>query len=263
MSRAPRRLQALLLRTQNYDCDIKWVKGKDQHIADMLSRACNNADAAQRNTEAYVNMCKYLPMSDARLQTIRNETANDISLSKLKKVVAEGWPSKEETAPEIKQSYSFADELCVQDGILFKGDRVIIPKNLRNTMLKEIHIAHGGQQACLGRARESMYWPAMTSEIKEYVSKCEICRKYEIANQKETLMPHEVPEWPWQKIGIDEMEADGKHYLITVDYFSNFWEIDRLKHRTANEIIGKLKSHFARYGIPCTLVSDNAAQFTS
>ncbi len=263
MSKAPRRLQSLLLRTQNYDCEIKWVRGKDQHIADMLSRACNNAELSQSDKEEYVNMCKYLPMSDKKLETIRNETENDTSLHKLKKTLAEGWPSREETPAEIMQYYSFADELCLQDGIIFKGDRVIIPKTMRNTMLKEIHTAHGGQQACLQRARESIYWPAMTSEIKEYVSKCEICRKYENANQRETLMTHEVPEWPWQKIGVDEMELNGKHYLITVDYFSNFWEIDRLRRRTTNEIISKLKAHFARYGIPCTLVSDNAAQFTS
>lgn len=51
---------------------------------------------------------------------------------------------------------------------------------------------------------------------------------YEQHNQKETLMPHEILDRPWKKVGTDLFELDKKHYLITVDYLSNFWEIDRL-----------------------------------
>ena len=48
-----------------------------------------------------------------------------------------------------------------------------------------------------------------------------------------------------------------------VDYFSNFWEIDRLHNATAATVILKLKNHFARYGCPDILISDNGTQFTS
>lgn len=52
---------------------------------------------------------------------------------------------------------------------------------------------------------------------------------YENKQQKETLNPHEVPGHPWAKIGTDLCSFDGKDYLVTVDYFSNFWEIDFLE----------------------------------
>ena len=68
----------------------------------------------------------------------------------------------------------------------------------------------------------------MTAETKEYVSQCEACRKYETKQPKETLMSHELAERPWEKIGADLYTIDGKDYLIVVDYFSNFWEIDHL-----------------------------------
>lgn len=53
----------------------------------------------------------------------------------------------------------------------------------------------------------------------------------------------------WEKIVIDIFIFDGKDYLVIIDYFSNFWEVDRLLNIKAIIIIFKLKSYFVRYGI--------------
>ena len=50
-------------------------------------------------------------------------------------------------------------------------------------------------------------------------------------------------------------------YLVVVDYFSNFWQIDHLSNTTVSTIIKKLKCHFARQGIPDIVISDNGPQF--
>lgn len=57
------------------------------------------------------------------------------------------------------------------------------------------------------------------------------------------------------------MEQQWKHFLITVDYFSGFWEIDQPQSTTATAIVKKLKAHFVRYGIPDVVISDNGPQF--
>ena len=49
--------------------------------------------------------------------------------------------------------------------------------------------------------------------------------------------------------------------MITLDYKSNSWEIDCLTSTTAKALVLKLKNHFARYGCPDRVVSDNAPQF--
>ena len=113
----------------------------------------------------------------------------------------------------------------------------------------------------LGAARECMYWPGMTAELKEYISQCETCSKYDTKQQRESLMSHEITERPWEKIGTDLYTIDGQDYLIVVDYFSNFWEIDHLPNTKASTVIKKLKCHFARQGIPDIVVSDNGPQF--
>ena len=48
-----------------------------------------------------------------------------------------------------------------------------------------------------------------------------------------------------------------------IDYYSNFWEVDRLQNTKASTTILKLKSHFACYGIPNQVISNNALQFAS
>ena len=80
---------------------------------------------------------------------------------------------------------------------------------------------------------------------------------------KETQMPHDIPDWHWQKLGIDLFESETIEYLITVIFFSNFWKIDRLEDTSTSIIICKLKAHFVRYGTPCQLISNVGLQFTS
>jgi len=151
--------------------------------------------------------------------------------------------------------------MSVYDGLVFKGERLLIPKLMRPKMKERIHYSHIGVNGCLRRARECMYWPGMTAELKEHIAQCETCSKHEVKQQKETLMSHEVAERPWEKIGTDLYTIDGKEYLIVMDYFSNFWEIDNLLDTKASNVIKKLKCHFARHGIPDIVISDNGPQF--
>ena len=63
---------------------------------------------------------------------------------------------------------------------------------------------------------------------------------------------------------MDLFTFENRDYMVTVDYLTNFWEVDHLRDDTSTcSIIRKLKLNFARYGIPQKLVSDNGPQFTS
>lgn len=81
--------------------------------------------------------------------------------------------------------------------------------------------------------------------------------------QKETLRPHKLPSNPWSKVGTDIFTLDNRNYLITVDYLSNFWELDYLLDTRSTTVIHKLKAHFARHGIPDVVISDNGSQYAS
>ena len=82
----------------------------------------------------------------------------------------------------------------------------------------------------------------MNAEIKEMIAACKTCRKYPKSQPNQPPMPLEIPSRPWERIGVDLFTFDNKDFLITVDYFSNYWEIDKLNNTLASTVILKLES---------------------
>ena len=84
-------------------------------------------------------------------------------------------------------------------------------------------------------------------------------REYERGQVKETMMSPEMPKRPWQRVDEDLFEFEGKTYLVTSDYYSDFFELDHLRSPSSVCVIRKFKAHFARHGIPEQLVTDNGS----
>ena len=79
--------------------------------------------------------------------------------------VLKGWPSEKEQVDELAREYwSFQEELSVEDGLLFKSDRIVVPRSLRAEVLDEIHGAHMGESKSLSFARDYVFWPSMTAQ---------------------------------------------------------------------------------------------------
>jgi transposase InsO family protein len=95
------------------------------------------------------------------------------------------------------------------------------------------------------------------------VDTCEPCQELRPRNPRETLKPQGDGNGPWDKIASDIFEAKGRQYLATVDYYSNFIEVDHLQTITTTKLISVYKKQFARFGIPTVLTTDSGSQFTS
>ncbi len=109
------------------------------------------------------------------------------------------------------------------------------------------------------RTKTSVWWPGVTSQIKQMVESCHDCAK-EAVQRRSPLMPTLLPEYPWQVIGTDLFKLKGEHYLLVVDYFSRYPEISKMTSITSHSIITSMKSVFARHGIPEIVRSDNGPQ---
>lgn len=269
---APKRLQRMLLRLQKYNLNVQYLKGAHMYIADMLSRAslpsvqssCEDRAHVFRVELENIDFCESLKVSEPRLQQIRKFTEHDETLQALKSIVLLGWPDlKSETPISVRDYWNYRDEIVVQNGILFKANKVIIPKLLRPEMLTRIHSSHLGTESCIRKARDTLYWPNMQGEIKDFISQCSTCNEFERNQEKETLINHKIPDRPWSKIGIVLFTFKKEEYLIAVDYYSDYFEIDKLHDTTSSSIIECLKIQFSRHGIPDTVVSDNGAQLVS
>ena len=268
---APKRLQRMLLRLQHYNLDVNYKKGSEMYIADFLSRASlphshdktNDYDIFSLELEN-MNFAEFLRISDTRLQQIQKLTCSDCQLQTLKTTILAGWPNcKDEIHPSIREFWSMQEELTMQNGIIYKGHRVIIPKAMRAELLSHIHSSHLGAEACLRKARDVVFWPHINADIKEEVGNCATCNESIDNQQKEPLLTHEIPSRPWSKLGIDLFSIRGKDYMVTVDFYSDFWEVDRLYSTTTDAVVKKLKRHFSRYGRPDVVVTDNGPQLVS
>ena len=262
LSKAPRRLQNLLMRAKNYRYSLIYKAGKEIPVADTLSRA-PVAEASSHEVETVNNVTLH-PMKDYRLEQVRGATTTDEVLMKLGDVIMKGWPNDRSNVPsEILPYFPYRDEMTVQDGIIMRGTRIVVPTTMRRELKERLHVGHMGVNSCLRRAREVLYWPGMSAEIRHYIESCGTCMTYTDRQPKESTVITDVPGRSWQKVASDLLSWGGCDYLITTDYHSNFFEIDRLYDTTSNTVINKLKSQFARYGIPHTLVTDNGPQYTS
>ena len=260
LSKAPRRIQNLLLRTQDYSYSLEYKEGKNIPVADTLSRA----PLHEVPQSEVINHIFYTPIKTDRLQQIKLATLADDTLTQLKAIITKGWPnSKDEVPPTVLPYFSYRDELTVQDGIVLRGERVVIPLSMRGDIKDKVHAGHLGINSCLRRARELVFWPGMSSEIRQYIESCGVCATYCDRQPAEPLVLNKVPNRPFSTVASDIFTIEGHDYLVTVDCYSTFIEVDRLTNLTTEEVIVKLKHHFARYGIPDTLLSDNGTQYTS
>ena len=120
-----------------------------------------------------------------------------------------------------------------------------------------------GMEGCIRRGRESVFWPGMRAAIQDYVSKCETCQRYSRKQQRETLRPTDCAARPWSVVGVDLFYMAGTNFMVVVDYYSNFPEIDKLQDTSTLTVIQCLKRQFARHGVPEIVRSDNGPQFAS
>ena len=238
----------MMLQIQPYDLEFSYRPGTEIAVADTLSRLHlpDIDEKLHREIEVYVNqIARVLPVSDARLEEIRLHTKEDEHLIHLREAIQGGWPNtRKQCATDLLAYWNLQHELSYMNGIIFKGERIVIPRKMRPQILKQLHVSHLGMEKTKQRARMLVYWPKMNGDIETLITNCPTCQKHSRNNQKEPLMNSQIPLGPWQQVASDIFDWNEAKYLITVDYHSRFFEVDLLKNVTSKEVISKLKAHF-------------------
>jgi hypothetical protein len=161
LHQAPLRLQKMLLALQRYELRIVYKPGKELFIADALSRNYLEETKETLVQELEVNevhLTAHLPISPEKYQEFQKATADDVVMQAVQDAVLEGWPKNKANAQaEIKPYWTCKDEISCVDGLLFKGNKLIVPKSLRPQMLDIIHESHQGIVKCKQRARDLLY----------------------------------------------------------------------------------------------------------
>ena len=201
--------------------------------------------------------------SDSKLQQMAEETGKGDKLQSALQMVAQGWPRERSKVPEnLLDLFPVRAELSSSHGLLLRGSRIVIPSSMRQEFLDKIHDGHQGITKCRERAASSVWWPGINDAIKTRISTCQHCQSRP-SQKSELLIPSELPERPFQKVGADLFQKDGKHYLAVIHYFSRYLDIAHLPSTSSTTVITRMKNIFAQHGIPEAIFTDNGSQLVS
>lgn len=271
IAEAPARLQRLLLKCLKFDVEVKYRRGENIPVADALSRVClkkeertpvsNKSEWCSPDSKIHFRTEKSCPMS---IDLVKSALARDKSMHVLKQIIYNRWPSQRNECPkELREYWNHRCDLTLEDGVILKSDRVVVPESLRGQVLDLTHSGHQGETKCLLLARQSVFWPGISRDIRELVKACEPCNKYQQAQKKLPVIQPELPTRPGEKLGTDIFEFNGSKYLMIVDYYSRFPIVRPLSNMSASTISHHFTSVLTEYGLPYFMVADFGSQFVS
>ena len=175
------RIQRLVVRSFPYQpFDGQYRRGKEIPLADALSRASPTPveeDGIQLPIITVNLITSSVPVSSSEIKMIHGETARDPTLNLLRHYIHVGWPVDRRMLPrEIHTFWNYREDLLMENGLVTKGARLMIPSTLRSKVLEQIHEGHLGIEKCMLKARDSVFWPGISNDIRETVEKCGICQ---------------------------------------------------------------------------------------
>ena len=77
------------------------------------------------------------------------------------------------------------------------------------------------------------------------------------------MLSHDIPDCPWSVVSQDILMWEGKWHLVTTCHYGDWVKIDILPNTLTATVVQLTKAHFARFGIPERLITDNGPQFIS
>ena len=192
------RLQRLRTNLMAYNFTTQWLKGKDDHAADALSRHPHQAPNADDNlAEHKIDTHKLQPTvaraltirqlrstvssppypENLLLQELRKYADEDQEYQDLKQLITTGFPNqKSSLSASQKKFWGIKDHLTIDDNLNVHGCRLFIPANFCATMLNRLHEGHQGVSRFQARARLTLYWPGNDRDIENYVHGCRYAR---------------------------------------------------------------------------------------
>ena len=239
--RASARLQRWAITLRAYDYDIRYIKGEFMFTADTLSRLPSNADVLCPE----VNMLELNSLSDFPSgATLLNDIANcdDSSIRSLKRYIVHGWPNH---IPSAMLPFSKArEEYTIQDGIIYRGLRILVPSRLQPYVLRLLHQDHPGIVKMIRLARQYFWWPGLDSDINAFIRSCRTCQ---INARKRTNF--RLSSWEETTFFLERVHIDVAHWkdfrvLVFVDSYSKWVDVQILHDMTSSSRSSILYSRF-------------------
>ena len=260
-SKPSARIERWVLRLQPFNYKVIYVPSRE-NIADALSRLTKvPASRGYVHDEEYVRAITLQAVPAAlRIEEIEAVSFEDEELKVVRECLQSGdW----EKAP--KAFVMVRNELTNVGQIVLRGTRIVVPRELQKRVLDLAHEGHQGIVKTKERLRSKVWWPGIDKQAEKKCRECFGCQLVTKHVPPPPIKPTRLPDGAWQEVALDLLGPlpGGEYLLVTVDYFSRWMEVDVIYSTTSATIIKCLDSHFARYGVPVGLRTDNGSNLVS
>lgn len=261
-----------LIRLSIFDYEVEYMKGENNKIADFLSRSpMKNCFDEILEEDSSIFLRNSFLEENISISNIHRHQREDENFKNIYNFIKTGWPSKNDLTPDLFPYFRVRDELSIDNNIIIRDERILIPPALREFILVKAHEGHPGIVRMKRQLRKFYWWPGQDSDVERYVKYCIPCQDSQ-KSHKTPSFPNETiptPGKPWSKLAIDitgpffNAPRHQRFIVCLIDYYSKFPEVLLTNSIKSETIIEWLKEIFARYGNPDIIVSDNGTYFTS
>ena len=245
------RQQRQLTAISEFSTDIQHVSGKNNPVADALSRSLTEQQTSE-TLNAVAEGVDYIAMATAQ------RTDEEVQSLRIKT-----------TSLVLKDlSYNGTTLLCdTSTGTA----RPVVPETWKRKVFETVHnLAHPGVRATRALVSQKFVWKGMSKQVNQWTKSCVACQKSKVTRHtKAPLSDYEVPKGRFSHVHVDLVgplpPSHGFTYLFTmIDRFTRWPEAIPLVNTEAEVLARTFSSEWiARHGVPEQITSDRGPQFTS
>nr|XP_027212148.1 uncharacterized protein K02A2.6-like [Penaeus vannamei] len=195
----------------------------------------------------------------------RAVASQDQDYRRLLEYVTTGFPSNRYSLhASILPYWKLRDSLYADGELVLHGPRIVVPATLRRRTLTHLHDSHRGVEATRRRARQTVYWPGIDSDIKSTVEACDSCQRLQPSQQQEPYLCDDQPSRPFESVSADFFQVAGKSFLVIADRLSGWPVVTPCgQDTTATKVMRMFCRYFREVGVPVRLRTDGGPPFTS
>ena len=263
------RVQRMRDKLVGLDIRVKYLPGKDNVVADALSRAplfppetsAEDENARIRSVYAAatllgVNLATITTGIDDDYRSVikawRRRLANPLCL---------GHAHPAAAYSKVWEELSVSPTETGEEILVYRGDRIVVPVGARPTVLRLLHSGHAGVTKTTQAARQFYYWPGMSKDIDEMVAGCEACQALRPSKPQAAAQPSPPATFPMEALGADLFHCDGRNWLVVIDRYSGFPFVAEMRSTSAAAVLEKLDDWLWNYGLPNVIRTDGGPQF--
>ena len=181
----------------------------------------------EEGTDIYVNRLieEKLPQA-LTIEMLQQATAKDVQLQKLINCLK--TRNLDFCKKHLTPYAGVFDELTEVNGIVVRGEQIIIPESLQADAIGLVHEGHQYAKKTRKLLRQTCWFPKMNKHVRDYAESCLDCNAAATHTSPVPLQPNLLPYRPWKKLHADfKGSIGGQYYLhIIIDQYSKHPEVD-------------------------------------